>query len=189
MLYLIFQGVLWVIFYFYFFCNHIFYFQEILLCFLLHFYNRIIFFLNKKICQVQPTPVKPYGAPANYSLVSKKMNTCFCTTLSSKEVCYCHIIVIVITNTRWKYKIQKKQKRLSLRFGSQILKVSQRENKENKGGEFRKEIMQEKFPELIDKNFILKELKIKKEKERKKELNNYKNIHTGADSRFSENQE
>lgn len=39
-----------------------------------------------KYCQVQPTPLKPYAA--SYSLVSKKMNTCFCITLSSKEVCY-----------------------------------------------------------------------------------------------------
>ena len=71
-------------------------------------------------------------------------------------------------------------------LSSQILKVSQRENKENKGGEFRKEIMQEKFPELTDKNFHLERAQHKKKKEKKgkKELNNYKNIHTGADMDF-----
>ena len=84
-----FRGFFWVIFYFYFLQSYFLFPRNSSLLFA-PFYNRIIFFLNKKICQVQPTPVKPYGAPANYSLVSKKMNTCFCITLSSKEVCYCH---------------------------------------------------------------------------------------------------
>lgn len=91
-LYFIFQGALSGWFSIAIFCNHIFYFQEILLCFLLHFITEFFFFFNKKICQVQPTPVKSYGAPANYSLVSKKMNTCFCITLSSKEVCYAALL-------------------------------------------------------------------------------------------------
>ena len=47
------------------------------------------------------------------------------------------------------------KKSQSKTLSSQILKVSQWENKENKGREFRKEIIQEKFPELIDTNFHL----------------------------------
>lgn len=55
-------------------------------------------------------------------------------------------------------KIQKSKetkKTQSKILSSQILKLSQWENKENKGREFRKEIIQEKFPELIDTNFHL----------------------------------
>ena len=53
-------------------------------------------------------------------------------------------------------KIQKsKETKKTQILSSQILKLSQWENKENKGREFRKEITQEKFPELIDRNFHL----------------------------------
>ena len=53
-------------------------------------------------------------------------------------------------------KIQKsKETKKTQILSSQILKLSQWENKENKGREFRKEIIQEKFPELIDRNFHL----------------------------------